>query len=254
MSTEWLKHYEIPVPELNKQIEIYTNLEKISKIINNHKALLSKYDILIKSRFIEMFGDPVSNPMGWETRELESIADIVSGITKGRKTKETELFEVPYMAVSNVKAGYIDWTTVKTIEATKAEIAIYQLKPNDVLMAEGGDPDKVGRGALITTVPKNCIHQNHVFRVRHNQLSPIYFSQYLQHEKSKHYFLSCAKQTTGIASINMTQLKGLPVLIPSEKKQDDFASFVQQIDKSKFEIWLYLNLCYIIEKRVFTYD
>ena len=226
----------IPIPPLGKQKEICRNLIQSQKVLTTNQKLLSKYDILIKSRFIEMFGDTVSNPMGWETKSLESVADIVSGITKGRKTKEKELFEVPYMAVSNVKAGYIDWTNVKTIEATKTEIATYQLKINDVLMAEGGDPDKVGRGALLTTVPKNCIHQNHVFRVRLNQLSPIYFSQYLQHEKSKRYFFSCAKQTTGIASINMTQLKELPVLIPSEKKQNDFAAFVQQIDKSKFEI------------------
>lgn len=226
-----LLEVKILLPPLTIQKQIAKTMDKCTEIISKNKRMLENYDTLIKSRFIEMFGDPVQNPMGWETKSLESVADIVSGITKGRKTKEKELFEVPYMAVSNVKAGYIDWTNVKTIEATKTEIATYQLKINDVLMAEGGDPDKVGRGALLTTVPKNCIHQNHVFRVRLNQLSSIYFSQYLQHEKSKRYFFSCAKQTTGIASINMTQLKELPVLIPSEKKQNDFAAFVHQIDK-----------------------
>lgn len=197
-----------------------------------------------------MFGDPVINPMGWDSCKLDKLADIVSGITKGRKTKETTLIEVPYMAVSNVKAGYIDWTTLKTIEATKSEIEMYRLKENDVLMAEGGDPDKVGRGALLTHVPDNCIHQNHVFRVRLFDMNPIYFSQYLQHSKSKKYFLSCAKQTTGIASINMTQLKNLPVNVPSNELQNDFASFVQQIDKSKFILTEsildenFRNICY----------
>ena len=248
MSTEWLKNYLIPLPPIEVQIKIANNLNTCAKIIKKHNKQLNNFDLLIKSRFIEMFGDTVSNPMGWETKSLKSVADIVSGITKGRKTKEKELFEVPYMAVSNVKAGYIDWTNVKTIEATKTEIATYQLKINDVLMAEGGDPDKVGRGALLTTVPKNCIHQNHVFRVRLNQLSSIYFSQYLQHEKSKRYFFSCAKQTTGIASINMTQLKELPVLIPSEKKQNDFAAFVQQIDKSKFAVQKSLEKAEILYK------
>ena len=236
MSTEWLKKYLIPLPSIEEQKKIALELEKCSKLISKYQKQLLNFDTLIKSRFIEMFGDPVANPKGWKVRKLESIADIVSGITKGRKTRETELIEVPYMAVSNVKSGYIDWSTIKTIEATKTEIAMYQLKVNDVLMTEGGDPDKVGRGALLTTVPKNCIHQNHIFRVRLHNISPIYFSQYLQHEKSKRYFLSCAKQTTGIASINMTQLKSLPVLIPFEKQQNDFASFVQQIDKSKFAV------------------
>ena len=82
-------------------------------------------------------------------------------ITKGRKIRETELIEVPYMAVSNVKDGYIDWTTLKTIMATKQEIEQYRLLPYDVLMTEGGNPDKLGRGSVITKSLKNSIHQNH---------------------------------------------------------------------------------------------
>ena len=82
------------------------------------------------------------------------------------KQKAEDLTEVPYMAVSNVKDGYIDWTTVKTIEATQQEIEQYRLLADDVLMTEGGDPDKVGRGAIIKEPLENCIHQNHIFRVR----------------------------------------------------------------------------------------
>ena len=82
-------------------------------------------------------------------------------------------------------------------------------------MTEGGDPDKVGRGAIIHEPPKNCIHQNHIFRVRLNRgtLLPEYMEQYLQQQKAKRYFLGCAKQTTGIASINMRQLTGLPMVL-----------------------------------------
>lgn len=80
----------------------------------------------------------IYNPYNWPTRQLEEIADIVSGITKGRKVKEQSLIEVPYMAVSNVKDGYIDWTTVKTILATQFEIDQYRLLPYDILMTEGG--------------------------------------------------------------------------------------------------------------------
>lgn len=89
------------------------------------------------------------NSKAWKKQELDSLADVVSGITKGRKTKEPHLIEVPYMAVSNVKDGYIDWTTVKTIQATQQEIEQYRLLPDDVLMTEGGDPDKLGRGAIL---------------------------------------------------------------------------------------------------------
>ena len=178
------------------------------------------------------------NTMNWPEVKLNSIADIVSGITKGRKIKEDKLFEVPYMAVSNVKDGYIDWTTVKTILATSTEIKQYRLMPEDVLMTEGGDPDKLGRGAIIHNPPKDCIHQNHIFRVRlkQNFLLPEYMEQYLQHQHSKIYFLKCAKQTTGIASINMRQLSALPILMPPIELQNEFASFVEQTNKSKFVI------------------
>ncbi len=144
------------------------------------------------------------------------------------------------MAVSNVKDGYIDWTTVKTIQATSAEIEQYRLQPMDVLMTEGGDPDKLGRGAIIHEPLPNCIHQNHVFRVRldADQILPVFFAEYLQHQKAKRYFLGCAKQTTGIASINKKQLSALPVLCPSMKSQHEFATFVAQIDKSKFHEFL----------------
>lgn len=182
-----------------------------------------------------MFGDMLLNPMGWPEKRLDSLAQIVSGITKGRKINDTELFEVPYMAVSNVKDGYIDWTTVKTIMATQAEISQYKLLPLDVLMTEGGDPDKLGRGAIIHEPPKNCIHQNHIFRVRLNKevLLPEFMEQYLQHQRAKRYFLGCAKQTTGIASINMKQLTALPILVPPMTLQGDFSAFVAQVDKSK---------------------
>ena len=175
------------------------------------------------------------NAKKWPEQRLDSLAEIVSGITKGRKVKTADLYEVPYMAVSNVKDGYIDWTTVKTIKATQQEIDQYRLLPDDVLMTEGGDPDKLGRGAIIHKPPKDCIHQNHIYRVRpfQNVIMSVYMEQYLQQQKAKRYFLGCAKQTTGIASVNMTQLRALPVLVPPIELQKQYVCFVRQTDKSK---------------------
>lgn len=225
----------IKVPELNVQANIVERLDKVKYIIQKCQEELKLLDNLIKSRFVEMFGDMLLNTMGWDESSLESIAEIVSGITKGRKVKNINLREVPYMAVSNVKDGYIDWTTIKTIMATEQEIEQYRLMPNDILMTEGGDPDKLGRGAIIKEPMENSIHQNHIFRVRLNGeiILPMFFEEYLQHQKAKRYFLRCAKQTTGIASINMKQLRALPVLIPPLKLQNQFADFVTQTTKLK---------------------
>ena len=245
-----MKKMEIPLPPLDEQRRIAAVLDKVSGLIAKRREQLDKLDELVKARFVEMFGDPVLNPMKWPEKPLENMADIVSGITKGRKTKETELIEVPYMAVSNVKDGYIDWTTVKTILATKAEIEQYRLLPDDVLMTEGGDPDKLGRGAIIQQPLENCIHQNHIFRVRLNEniLLPSYFAEFLQHQKAKQYFLKCAKQTTGIASINMRQLKGLPTLVPPLEIQVHFDDFVEKTGQSKLKIQQSLDKLEILKK------
>ena len=228
----------IPVPTVEKQADIAYILSKIESIVEFRQQELQQLDDLIKARFVEMFGDMYLNSKGWPEAKLESMADVVSGITKGRKTKAEDLTEVPYMAVSNVKDGYIDWTTVKTIEATQQEIEQYRLLADDVLMTEGGDPDKVGRGAIIKEPLENCIHQNHIFRVRldESMILPEFFAEYLQHQRSKRYFLGCAKQTTGIASINMTQLRALPVLMPPLSKQEEFVLFKAQVNKSKVAV------------------
>lgn len=232
---DYVSRYEVAEIDKTEQILICEKLNKLYEIIKLRRQELQLLDELIKARFVEMFGDMYLNSKGWSEAKLESMADVVSGITKGRKTKSEDLTEVPYMAVSNVKDGYIDWTTVKTIGATQQEIEQYRLLADDVLMTEGGDPDKVGRGAIIKEPLENCIHQNHIFRVRLDEsvVLPEYFAEYLQHQRSKRYFLGCAKQTTGIASINMTQLRALPVLIPPLSKQEEFVLFKAEVDKSK---------------------
>lgn len=230
---KWVKELEFQLPSRNEQDDVVKRLDKLCVVISARQQQLAKLDELVKARFVEMFGDMLLNPMVWPEVALETLADIVSGITKGRKVKKQTLLEVPYMAVSNVKDGYIDWTTVKTILATEQEIEQYRLFPDDVLMTEGGDPDKVGRGAIIKEPLENCIHQNHIFRVRldKEKILPAFFAEYLQHQKSKRYFLGCAKQTTGIASINMRQLKALPVLLPPLDLQGQFDEFVRQIER-----------------------
>ena len=231
----FLENYVVNLPDIDTQKSENKILRKVDDLIFLRKQQLAKLDEQAKARFVEMFGDVLLNSMQWPEKTLENMANIVSGITKGRKTAEADLQEVPYMAVSNVKDGYIDWTTVKTILATRQEIEQYRLMPDDILMTEGGDPDKVGRGAIIKVPLKNSIHQNHIFRVRldEQEILPSFFAEYLRHQKAKRYFLGCAKQTTGIASINMRQLRALPTLVPPLSLQKQFAAFVERVDRQK---------------------
>ena len=228
-----LKRMIVPLINIDYQNHICGILDKVYELEYKLQTELTLLNQLVKSRFLEMFG--MSEGID---KHLEDVADICSGITKGRKVLGLELREVPYMAVSNVKMGYIDLSTVKTIMATENEIEQYRLFPNDILMTEGGDPDKVGRGAIIRNPPKDCIHQNHIFRVRLHKdvLLPEFFEEYLQGNSARRYFLKAAKQTTGIASINMKQLRALPVKIPPIKVQIQYSDFVHQVDKSKLAV------------------
>ncbi len=247
---KWLKEVDIPLPDRETQSHIVAVLDRLNTLARLRKHQLEKLDELVKVRFIELFGDMELNQKGWAQAPLDNLADIVSGITKGRKIQESSLLEVPYMAVSNVKDGYIDCTNIKTIMAAKAEVDRCRILSNDVLMTEGGDPDKLGRGAVIQEPPENCIHQNHIFRVRLNQsiILPVFFAEYLQHQKAKRYFLGCAKQTTGIASINMKQLRALPVLAPPIDQQNLFSDFVKKIDWQKSAIRQSLDKLEVLKK------
>lgn len=226
---------QIPLPPISEQRRIAAILDKADAMRAKRREAIAKLDKLLQSVFMEMFGDPVTNPKGWPATEfLGDVADVCSGITKGRRTSD-DTQETPYLAVANVQDRHLKLDAVKTICATDAEIERYRLAVNDLLLTEGGDPDKLGRGALWDGSIRDCIHQNHVFRVRITSpsISPIFLNWLVGSARGKRYFLSVSKQTTGIASINMTQLKKFPLLIPPIELQMHFALAVSRIEAHK---------------------
>jgi len=166
---------------------------------------------------------------------LEELCDLCSGITKGRKIDSTVTVEVPYMAVANVQDGSLKLDNVKTIEATPEEIHRYRLLPGDLLLTEGGDPDKLGRGAIWNGEITSCIHQNHIFRARKatQHVDMEYLAHLVSSPYGKRYFLRQSKQTTGIASINMSQLKRFPVPLPPLEEQRRIAAILDKAQDIK---------------------
>ena len=233
VTLDQLRQLRINIPTLEEQRRIAAILDKAEALRAKRREAIVKLDQLLQSVFLEMFGDPVTNNKNWrEDKLLGDVADICSGITKGRKTtSETKL--IPYLAVANVQDKFLKVDVVKEIEATEDEIEKYKLKKHDLLLTEGGDPDKLGRGSLWHDEIPLCIHQNHVFRVRLNnkEINPIYLNWLVGSYRGKRYFLSVAKQTTGIASINLGQLKKFPLLIPPLDLQEKFAKIEEAVRK-----------------------
>lgn len=224
LDTEAFDSTKIPLPPLSEQQRIVEILQEAEEIRRLRAEAEAKTAELIPAMFFDHF----VNGQEHAYQPLHKLAEVVSGVAIGRKTKGMTS-EVPYLRVANVQAGFVDLSEVKTTAATEQETNQFELKSGDVLLTEGGDFDKLGRGCLWDGQVDPCIHQNHVFRVRPNseKLNSRFFAHYLQSARAKHYFLRCAKKTTNLASINLTQLKALPV--PNISIEDQ-AAFESQIE------------------------
>ena len=236
VSRKNLGKVQIPLPPLAEQKQIAGILGAADALRAKRRESLAQLGTLLQSTFLDIFGDPVTNPMGWDDSvNLGEVADIISGLTKGRKLNGQTTREVPYLAVVNVQDRHLVLDPLKRIQATESEIQRYRLKNSDLLMTEGGDPDKLGRGTLWRDDVDECIHQNHVFRVRlHDDgLEPVFLNWLVGSERGKRYFFRQAKQTTGIATINLSQLRKFPLLRPSLDLQRRFAAIVESVEQQK---------------------
>ena len=172
-------------------------------------------------------------PQGWVWASLDMLGEIASGVAKGTKRDASVVVrEVPYLRVANVQRGYLDLAEVKTILATERDIAELTLHAGDVLFNEGGDRDKLGRGWVWREEVANCIHQNHVFRMR--PVLPEVLPELVSHHGNtfgKQWFQSAGKQTTNLASINMGMLREFPVpLAPAAEQKAILGQLVLQLD------------------------
>jgi len=160
-------------------------------------------------------------PACWEVVRLGEVAEVQTGRQVGKAPGNGASVVLPYLSVANVKDGYLHLETVKTMEVGASEVARFSLRPGDVLFTEGGDADKLGRGCVWSGEIAPCLHQNHVFAVRPHpkRLSPDLLAAYARSPRGKSYFMGCSKQTTNLASINSTQLKAMPLPLPSMNEQ-----------------------------------
>lgn len=172
-------------------------------------------------------------PKGWKRIPLEQVAEVRSGVAKG-KTGLKDPVTIPYLRVANVQDGHINLDEVKEIEIERDKVERFSLKKGDVLMNEGGDFDKLGRGDVWRGQIDPCLHQNHVFAVRPNGkvLDSFYLAALAASHYGKTYFLSCAKRSTNLASINSSQIKKFPVLVPPLSEQRKIAEILSTWDKA----------------------
>lgn len=204
------------IAKKQRQIELLDEQKAI--LINRAVTRGLDPNAKLKPSGIEWIGDI---PEHWEVVPIKRFADVQTGITLGKDYPPSRSIEVPYLRVANVQNGHLSLESVTKLRVPKSIVPRYTLREGDVLVAEGGDLDKLGRGCLWRSELSLCMHQNHVFAVRPNPefLIPEFLSLALGSNYGQQYFMLTGKQTTNLASTNSTSLMNFPLARPSADEQ-----------------------------------
>lgn len=224
----YLDHKTVAIDTLitKKQCLIQLLEEKRDALINQAVTKGLNPNVPMKDSGISWIGEI---PMHWKVLRLKFITEVRSGVAKGRDLKDKNIIELPYLRVANVQDGYLDLSDISNIAIEVSEERRFLLCKGDILMNEGGDDDKLGRGAVWEGQIEPCIHQNHVFAVRpFKDINSYWINLTTQASYLKHFFLTKAKRTTNLASISSSSLKESPIIFPPIKEQEEILAKVQK--------------------------
>lgn len=229
---KWLKESLYPVPTLNEQTHIADTLDTLSTLITLCKMKIFLFDELVKSRFIELFGDPVTNPMGWEINSLDKHLEVVGGYAF--KSSKFTQDGIPILRIGNINSGSFQETNM-VYWSKDDNLARYEILPGDLVISLTGTVGKNDYGNV-------CIMGNHYPLYYLNQrnaklslfptLSPQYIASVMRDEAIKNILTGISR---GIrqANISNKDILALKIPIPPLALQNEFAAFVEQVDKSK---------------------
>jgi type I restriction enzyme, S subunit len=224
-----------PLPSAEEQSAIVRYLSYMDRRIGRYIQAKQKMIKLLNEQKEMIIHDAVTHSLGPVIR-LKYVAAIQTGITLGKNYVGQHLQQRPYLRVANVQSNRLDLKIVKTIAVPTSEIAVSELKYGDVLMTEGGDIDKLGRGCLWRDEIQGCLHQNHIFAVRpkSSYLLPEYLVVLTTSPYGRTYFQITAKKTTNLASTNSTTIGEFPFALPDLDEQNQIlkriSDRVQSID------------------------
>jgi type I restriction enzyme S subunit len=228
---EFLENFEIPDYSLNDQVRIAQLLGKVEALITHRKQHLQQLDDLLRSVFLEMFGDPVRNEKGWTITSLAYHGSFKNGLNFGKGESGTS---VRYLGVGDFKskAKLDDFENLSFIELNEQPAADYFLQDHDLLFVRSnGNKALVGRcmavypGAEQATYSGFCIR----YRINSANLQPIFIA-YLFRSPAFRRVLLQGGQGANIQNINQQILSSLPIPIPSKDLQKQFVNIVDKVD------------------------
>jgi type I restriction enzyme S subunit len=244
----------VAIPPLPEQRQITVILDTVDDAIRKTEQIVAKlqqvkqgllHDLLTRGvndsgelrdpeRHPEQFkGSPLGHlSKEWDVCVLDDVAEVRSGIAKNDNRRSRGAQFVHYLRVANVQDGYLDLSEVSQIPVNGEELERYRLASGDVLMNEGGDLDKLGRGTMWRGEYDPCVHQNHVFAVRcGSRMRPEFLNVWTGSSAARRYFMVAGKQTTNLASINKTSLGRLPVVVPAREEQNAIVAILAEHER-----------------------
>ena len=230
-----LSELRIPLPPLAEQRRIAGILDAADALRAKRRESLAQLDLLLQSTFLDMFGDPVTNPMGWEMVQIEDIGDVQGGLQVTSKRYSLPIIR-PYLRVANVFRGYLLLDEIKTIRLTEAEERRTGLEDEDILIVEGhGNKEEIGRCARWDGSIEQCVHQNHLIRLRcdRSRILPIYAESFINSKGGRRGLAGTSRTTSGLNTISVSKVKATAVALPPLSLQHRFASIVESVEQQK---------------------
>ena len=231
---------DIPFPNQEIQNKISAVLSKVESIIEYRKQQLEQLDLLIKSRFIEMFGVYPANPMGWE---IGTIRDIVTEVRYGSSRPAVDGGKYPYLRMNNITyGGELDLSDTKRIDIPDNELDKCTVRRGDILFNRTNSKELVGKTCVYDR-DEMMVLAGFVIRIRvKDRILPEFLSAFLNTDFSKKMLLGMCKTAIGQANINAQELQNIGLYLPPVELQRRFVQFKKETDKSKFECPISLNL------------
>ena len=237
---DYVSRYEVNETDIENQIAICGKLDKIHAIIKLKVKELQLLDDLVKARFVELFGDPISNPLGWPVKRLDDISLLITNGNTPKGGSDNYVSEgIVFLRSQNVWRNKIDLDDVAYIDAnTHADMAKSSVHDKDILITKTGrintENSSLGRAALFRGDDNSANINGHVYLVRLDGTTvPEYVVAILTGEPYRRYIRKVCVGGIDKRQINLDQVEDFPIILPPIELQEQFADFVTQVDKSK---------------------
>lgn len=231
VSDRIVKDSEIPLPPLNEQKRIAAILVKADQLRQKRRQAIALLDSLTQSIFLEMFGDPATNPKSWP---VKSIGDLLDSANYGTSGKAGADGEFPILRMGNVTSdGRIDVTDLKYIDLRKIERPKYTIRRGDLLFNRTNSADLVGKTAVFD-LDDEFAFAGYLVRARTNKkATPEFISAYLNSSYGKALLRGMAKSIVGMANINAKEMQGIAIPAPPIELQRQFSEKLDRVKKMR---------------------